>query len=126
MTFTTYGREQIAYRIGSQTSNYVRYFGAGTGSKVESNSNGLLGSDWARFEITGSPFFESRKVTFTGDLNSIQSSGLILTEFGLFSESGTIVGNRAIGSTWTRNALAGSIVCDGTIELKFEEAIEVM
>ena len=80
-----------------------------------------------RFSLTGNPnFSESRKTTFTGDLNSVQCSGLILTEFGLFNVSGPVVSFSAPGSTWSREQIIGSIVCDGTIELRFESSVEVL
>jgi len=110
--------------LGSDISNnYIQYFGVGTGSGTEDNSNVTLVSNWKQFKITGSPdFSEERKVLFTGDLNSVQASGLILTEFGLYQTSGTTFP----GSTWSREQITGSIVCDGTIELRIESNIEVM
>ena len=124
MTFTTYGRSRMALALGSDISNnYIQYFGVGTGSGTEDVSNTSLVSEVQRFIQTGSPnFVDSRKVTFTGDLNSVQASGLVLKEFGLFNESGTSFP----GSTWSREALTGSIVADGTIELRFESTVEIL
>jgi len=124
MTFTTYGRNRIALGLGSDIStNYIQYFGVGAGSGTEDVSNAALISEQQRFIQTGSPdFSEARKVLFTGDLNSVQASGLILKEFGLFNESGTAFP----GSTWSRESLIGSIVSDGTIELRIESSIEVL
>lgn len=114
----------MALALGSDISNnYVQYYGVGTGSGTEDVSNASLVSESQRFLITGSPdFTDSRKVTFTGDLNSVQASGLVLKEFGLFNESGTSFP----GSTWSREALTGSIVADGTIELRFESTVEIL
>ncbi len=124
MVFTTFGRERMALALGSDIgSNHIQFFGVGDGSGTEIVSNVTLVNEVTRFGITGSPdFAESRKVLFTGDLNSVQASGLILKEFGLFNVSGT----GFIGSTWSREALVGSIVADGTIEFRFESTVEVM
>ena len=124
MTFTTYGRGRVALSLGSNISNnYINYFGAGAGSGTENVANVTLIDEKRRFIITGSPdFSEGRKAMFTGDLNSVQASGVILTEFGLFQTSGTAFP----GSTWSREQIIGSIVCDGTIEVRFESIIEVM
>jgi len=124
LTFTTFGRERIALLLGSSLPNeHIQYYGVGAGSGTEDVSNVVLVDEKIRFGITGSPdFSEDRKVTFTGDLNSVQASGLNLQEFGLFNVSGT----GFIGSTWSREALAGSIIADGTIEFRFESAIEVL
>lgn len=124
MTFTTFGRERVALSLGSNISdNHIHFFGVGAGSGAENVSNVTLIDEKLRFEITGSPdFSQSRKALFTGDLNSVQASGLILKEFGLFNVSGTAFP----GSTWSREALTGSIVADGTLELRFESAIEIL
>ena len=124
MTFTTFGRERIALLLGSSLPDeHIQYYGVGTGSGTEDNSNVTLVDEKIRFAMTGSPnFTDARKVLFTGDLNSVQASGLNLQEFGLFNVSGTAFP----GSTWSREALAGSIVCDGTIELRFESTVEIM
>ena len=123
MVFTTWGREQTALLIGSDVTNkQISYYAVGTGSATEDNSNKTLNSEWTRFSMTESPdFTEGRKVTFTGDLNSVQASGLSLTEFGLFAS-----GSASTGSCFSREQITGSVVCDGTIELKFETAIEVI
>ena len=96
----------------------------GTGSGTEDVSNVTLISDRLRFGMTGSPdFTEARKVTFTGDVNSVNASGTNpLTEFGLFNVSGTAFP----GSTWSREVFGGSIIADGTLELRFESSIEVL
>ena len=125
MTFTTFGRERMALGLGSAIpNNQIIAFGIGNGSTAESNADIALDNEILRFNITGSPnFTESRKVTFTGDINSVQLSGLTLAEFGLFN-TGSNTGYT--GSTYLREVLAGSIVGDGTIEVRFEQSVEVM
>ena len=125
MVFTTYGRERIAIGLGSDLSNnYVSYYGVGSGSGAELVSNVILQNEFSRFLITGSPdFSQSRKVIFTGDLNSITGSGLILKEFALFAS-----GPALTGSTWMRNTInnGGSVVFDGALEAQFQSTIEIM
>lgn len=125
MTFTTFGRERIAIGLGSNLStNFISYYGVGSGSGTELVSNVTLVNEFSRFLITGSPdYTQSRKVIFTGDLNSISASGLILKEFGLFMS-----GPALTGSTWMRNTInnGGSVVFDGTLEAQFQTTIEIM
>lgn len=123
MVFTTYGRERIAIGLGSNISNnFISYFGVGSGSGAENVSNITLSNEYLRVAITGSPnFATSRKVTFTGDLNTIQSSGLNLTEFA-FMPSGPPL----TGSVFTRDLLSNSVLFDGTLEAVFTYTIEVM
>jgi hypothetical protein len=120
--FTNYGKQAVTWSLGSNLSNnYISYFNVGSGSGTALVSNTTLINEWKRFGLTGSPdFTTNRKVTFTGDLNSVQASGLILSEFGLIS-SGTAL----TGSNWTRETL-GSITFDGTNELRVEYSLEVI
>lgn len=121
MVFTTYGREQVALMLGSDlTDKHITQFAVGEGSGTELVSNETLIDEFVRFDITGSPdFSEGRKVLFTGDLDSLTASGLSMTEFGLFATG-------AAGSLFSREQIVGSIVADGTIELRIESAFEVM
>jgi len=123
MVFTTYGRERVALMLGSDLSNqHIGYFAIGDGSGAELVSNKTLVNETSRFAITGSPDFNtSRKVIFQGDLNSSTFSGTSLTEFGLFAS-----GAAGIGSLFSRETLTGSVVGDGTIEIRFESAIEAL
>ena len=125
MVFSTYGRERIAFAIGSDVSNlFISYFAVGRGSGTEIVSVGSLISGTSVFGLTGSPnFATSRKVTFIGDLSSTNASGLILREFGLITS-----GTSSSGAVWTRNTIpnGGSIVFDGTNELHIEETLEIM
>jgi hypothetical protein len=78
----------------------------------------LTGSEFLRLAITGSPNFSTPlSCTINADINSVQASGLILTQFGNFLTSGINT-----GSAYQVNQLNGSIVCDGTIELSFEQS----
>lgn len=69
--------------------------------------------------MTGSPdFATARKVTFQGDYNSVQMSGVQLAEFGLFQS-----GASNIGSTWFR-ASFNPLTFDGTNELVLSTTLE--
>jgi hypothetical protein len=121
MPFTNYGTQATIWNIGSQlTNNYVRYFGLGIGSGTALVSNvTLVTESGARVAITGSPNFTvANKVTFQGDWNSILMSGVLLTEFGLFS-------NNTNGSTWQRESFP-TVTFDGTNELQILTTIEAI
>ena len=76
--------------------------------------------EWDRNAITGSPDFSvNQQVLFTGDWNSVEISGLILREFGLFT-----TGTALNGSLWAREAFP-AITFNGTNELRVENNIEV-
>jgi hypothetical protein len=123
MVFTTYGRERIALMLGSDlTNNFISYFNVGTSGTAESVSNTRLGSEFTRIAITGSPdFTTSRKVSFRGDLNSFQASGLNLKEFGFLAS-----GLALTGSNWSREVLTNNVNFDGSLELILDYTIEVM
>jgi len=123
MTFTTYAREQVAISLGSYVpNNFINYFCLGNGSMTELNSNTHLGSEIYRNVITGSAdFSQSRKVTFTADVDSVTLSGLVITEFGFYAVSGVDT-----SGLWIRNQIVGSIVGTGNIELKIQDSVEVM
>jgi len=123
MVFTNYGKQAVAWAIGSDIpNNYISYFAVGSGSGTEAVTNVTLVNEFKRFPITGSPDFTTdRKVIFQGDLSSISASGLILKEWAMLA-SGTAL----TGSVWQREQLTGSLVFDGTLELSIENAIEVV
>ena len=124
MVFTNFGRQAVAWRLGSSLpSLYIQYVGIGTGSATVLVNNETLVTESNRVSLTGSPnFTTARKVTFQGDLNSVQMSGINLTEFGFF-DTGSSTG--FTGSIWLREGF-GSIVFDGTNELQINATIEVL
>lgn len=122
MVFTDFGKEQVAIMIGSDVSNLQQsYIAIGDGSGTEAVTNVTLVNEVSRFAITGSPDFTvNKKVSFQGDLNSVQFSGLTMIEWGMFASGGA-----STGSCWQREQLIGSIVGDGTIEIRIENSDEV-
>lgn len=122
MVFTNAGKQFVAWRLGSAlNTSFISNIGIGDGSGTGLVTNTTLVNERLRTNITGSPDFStSRKVVFQGDFNSVQMSGINLSEFGLFTS-----GAAGIGSTWQRESF-GSIVFDGTNELQITSALEVL
>jgi hypothetical protein len=115
---TNYLKQQAIELVGSK----LQYLAVGAGSAtLTATMTTLTGSEFLRLIITGSPDFSvPYSVTINADINSVQASGLILKQFGNFFTSGINT-----GSAYQINQLNGSIVCDGTIELSFEQSINV-
>ena len=121
MVFTDDGRQFVTYGLGSDIGMFINYVGIGSGSGAVSADNHTLIAEVNRVEITGSPDFTGvRTVTFQADFNSVQMSGIHLTEFGLFSAA-----SGAGGSVWLREGF-GSLVFDGTNELQITTALQVL
>lgn len=118
MVVTNFMRSQAITLAGSQ----MQYLSVGAGSQTLTNSmTTLTGSEFIRLNITGSPNFSVPfSVTFQGDINSVQASGLILKQWGFFATAGSNT-----GSAYQINQLNGSLVCDGTIELSFNSTIGI-
>lgn len=123
MVFTNAGKKLVALSLGSDLGLYINYVGVGTGSGEVTGSNTTLVSEQNRVSITGSPDFSTdQEVSFQADFNSVQMSGLNLTEFGLFN-TGSDTGFP--GSAWLREGF-GSVVFDGTNELQIISTIKVI
>lgn len=121
MVFTNYGKQAITWALGSDiTNNYIRYFAIGTGSGIAAVTNTTLVTENKRTTLTESPDFTTPyKVTFQGDFNSVQMSGISLTEFGFL---GSATGSA--GSVWQREAFS-AVAFDGTNELQVLSTLEV-
>ena len=124
MAFTEYGRQSVAYLLGSSLpSLHIQYVGIGTGSATSAVTDIALTNEVLREGITGSPnFSENYKSKFQGDYSSTQLSGLSITEFGLF-DTGSVTGYT--GSTWQREVFS-EIEFDGSNELQILSSIEVV
>ena len=122
MTFTNAGAQFLAFRLGSSLPDlFVGAIAIGSGSGTATVSDVTLVAEELRTIITGSPSFtEARKTQFQGDFNSVEMSGLTLSEFGLFTS-----GPALTGSTWQREAF-GSVTFDGTNELQITITLEVI
>lgn len=122
MVFTDAGKSLVALNLGSSTGLFIQYVGIGSGSGTALATQSTLLNEVNRTQITGSPdFTTTQKATFQADFNSIQMSGITLTEFGL---SHIASGTNFPGSMWQRESF-GSIVFDGTNELQISTTLEV-
>lgn len=121
MAFTNWGKQAVTYALGSQMpSSYVQCIAVGTGSGTSSVTNVTLITENVRHMITGNPDYSTPyKVTFQGDFNAVEMSGLKFMEFGLFAS-----GASNVGSVWQRETL-GSITFDGTNELQIISTLQV-
>lgn len=124
MVFTKYGRQAVAWRLGSSLPDlYIQHVGIGTGSSIVTADDTTLTNEVNRASITGSPDFSTlRQASFQADFNTTQMSGLSLTEFGLF-HTGSNTG--FAGSAWVREGF-GSVVFDGTNELQVLTTLQVL
>jgi hypothetical protein len=122
--FLDVGKKIMALRIGSSLPDlYIKAIGIGTGSSTVLSGNTALANEVNRQLITNSPdFTTAKKVTFQGDFNSVQMSGITLTEIGLFSTGSN---TNWTGSIWQRECF-GSLVFDGTNELQVITTLEVL
>jgi len=123
MVFTNDGKQFVTWGLGSNVGLFIGHIGIGSGSGTASVSDNTLINEIIRQPITGSPdFTTNRKVSFQGDFNSVQMSGLHLTEFGLFNIGSA---DTLTGSTWQREGF-GSVVFNGTNELQITTTLEVL
>ena len=116
---TNYGGNRIALLIGGSSTNIIDHFFIGKGSGTVSLTDTTLisGADSQAFTSTTYP--SSQKISFQGDWNSVEMSGIQLKEFGLGS------GTNATGSVWSRTSLP-TLTFDGTNELRIAETWEVL
>ena len=121
MPFTNEGANFVSLMLGSKLQFDIGAIEVGTGSGTASVTDKTLVAGSLRNILTGSPNFTNiRKVQFQADFNSVEMSGMALTEFGLFT-SGPVL----IGSTMQRESF-GSVIFDGTNELQILSTLEVI
>ena len=128
MAITNYGKQAVAWAIGSMISgttvgqNFIQYCAIGSGSGTVLVTQFVLLNETDRNPLTGSPDFSSaRKATFTADFGFVEMSGLRFTEFGFVGSFGP----GSIGSMWQIERL-GSVVFDGGAELQIQTTLEVL
>lgn len=114
-----FAKAQTALMIGGSTISTPSYFAIGSGSGVVNATITTLYHEYDRQLVTSRDMSTNQKVTFTGDWNSVEVSGLTLTEFGVIPSGGALT-----GSLWSVAGLPG-ITFDGTQELRIEEVHEV-
>lgn len=114
-----YGKNQIALLIGGSTTNVPTYFiiGSGSGTTVSTDTALVHATDRQIFTSTSYPL--NQKVTFQGDWNSVEMSGLEFREWGLITS-----GTGLTGSLWSKQGIP-ALTFDGTNELRIESNIEI-
>lgn len=118
MVFSEVGRSGVAMLLGGYGSA-PGWVGIGSGSGAVSINNTGLIAHTDRNAITGSADTSVLKeVAYTADFNSIETSGLVLKEFGLFNVSSG-------GTLWVREGFAG-ITFDGSNELNIQIRLQIL
>lgn len=118
MVITTYAKEQLAVRLGSNIG-FPICMAIGSGSGLVSTSNVNLIGEVDRQLFTSTDFTTPRNMIVITDWSSLEMSGIQLKEFGAFSTSGANT-----GSCWNREGFS-NITFDGTNELRIEVIYEV-
>ena len=118
MVITTYGKEQIAIRIGSNITAPA-YISIGSGSQTTSLNVTGLKYEHDRNALTGGSmdYTSPRRVRMIANWSSTELSGLNFSEFGVFVPSS---GNK----TWSYQGFASGTF-DGLQEMEIEETYEV-
>ena len=120
MVVTTYGKEYTTIRMGSNIPA-LEYTAIGSGSGAVAISDTTLFNEVDRQAFTGGSidFTVSKKITTQSNWNSIEMSGISLTEVGLVAS-----GAAGVGSILTHNGFT-AVEFDGTNELQIENTIEI-
>ena len=125
MVVTNHARGRIALLIANSGASTLiadsvpTQFMIGNGSGTATESDVTLVNATDRQNVTATDASVVNKITWTGDWNSVELSGLSLKEFGMMPSGAALT-----GSIWSRTSLP-AIVFDGTNELRIEETWEV-
>ena len=112
MAITDNGVAAIAAIIGNSGLSVPGYFAVGSGNTAESSSDTTLDHEYDRNSVTSTDLDVANNVTWVGDFNSTEVSGLTMVEFGLFN-SGT-------GGNLFHREVIGSIAFEGDRELQIQ------
>lgn len=117
MVVTDYGKSGTALLFVAGSANPPAYFAIGTGSSTKTvSTSGLVTESGTRKAFTSIDLSAQKNVGFIGDYNSVEMSGVTLTEFAVFSD---LTG----GNAWSVEGING-IIFDGTNELQLEVTYE--
>ncbi len=119
MTVVNYGKNRVALLIGGSITGNVDDYIIGTGSSTVLITDTSLLTPEDRQTITTVIYPATQQLRFQGDWNSVEMSGIQLTEFGVLTS-----GTGLTGSIWSRTGL-NAVTFDGTSELRIEETWEV-
>ena len=108
-------KNKIIQFIGGSSTIYPNYFIIGTGSATVSATDTTLVNSKDRQLVTTTTYTSSSGVSWQGDWNVAEVSGLTLTEWGMIPS-----GTGLTGSIWSHHNIAG-LVFDGTNELRIIE-----
>lgn len=118
---TSYGKQDVIYLIGGSIisgAGIPYQCGIGSGSGTAQSSDVRLYNEESRHAFTEVSYPSAQKIQFITDWNSVEMSGLNLSEFGIF-KSGTAL----TGSLWSRSSLP-NVGFEGTTELRIQETWE--
>lgn len=101
--------------IGGSTTTVPTYgmIGSGSGASYATQTEMVYAVD--RQAITMGSYINPTKIKYITDWNSVEMSGIQLTEFGMVAS-----GTGLTGSIWSRTSIP-AISFDGTMELRTEE-----
>lgn len=119
MTVTNYTKNRVTLLLGGSIAEEPSNMAIGVGSSIVSPTNETLVSGTDTQPYTNTSYPNTNKIKWQFDWNSIEMSGIQLSEFGMM-QSGT----SATGSVWSRSVIP-SLTFDGTNELRIEETWEV-
>ena len=113
-----YAKRNTALWLAGSTTEVPGYFmiGSGSGTAIASQTTLIYPLD--RQAVTSTNSNTLYKITWQGDWNSVEMSGLNLSEFGM-----TVNGTGSAGSMWSRTSTP-NINFDGTNELQIQEIWE--
>ena len=114
-----WAKRQTALLVAGSSTSYPTYFLIGSGSGTSLVTQTTLIAPVDRQAVTSTDASVNNKVKWTGDWNSVEMSGIALTEFGMIPSGATTT-----GSIWSRTGLP-AITFDGTNELRIEETWEI-
>ena len=114
MVLTNTGISGLILALGSFSTNRPQYMAIGSGSGTTDVTNVNLVNEVSRKLLTSTTIPVTSKVVYTADWNSVQMSGIGISELASFTESGT-----TIGSCWSRENF-DTVSFDGTNELQVQ------
>jgi hypothetical protein len=110
-----FAKRQTALFLAGSYNTPPTYFMIGSGSGTLVNTQTTLFNPTDRQLVTMTNGSNLYQITWTGDWNSVEMSGLSLNEWGM-----TISGGATTGSMWSKSVIP-ALTFDGTSELRIEE-----